>query len=120
MNQKEDIKVLRKYLKQYRDCYARLKDIERRLMNTRSDEEQRKLNSAYAEATIHIRNVYRIIKLTDDEKERRILELHYLDGKSWEGISKNVNYSYGYCTHIEEAALRKLVNCEEIKNLLKK
>ena len=43
MNQKEDIKVLRKYLKQYRDCYARLKDIERRLMNTRSDEEQRKL-----------------------------------------------------------------------------
>ena len=57
MNQKEDIKVLRKYLKQYRDCYARLKDIERRLMNTRSDEEQRKLNSAYAEATIHIRNV---------------------------------------------------------------
>ncbi len=120
MTQKEDIKVLRKYLKQYRDCYARVKDIERRLMNTRCDEEHSKLNAAYSEATIHIRNVYRIIKLAEDEKERRILELHYLDGKSWKGISKNVNYSYGYCTHIEEAALSKLIKVEEIKNLLKK
>lgn len=118
MTKKEYVKSLRGYLKQFKDCRARVKELERRILTVQSMEEREKLTAAYGEAFLHARNVFKFIELTEGEKEKRVLELHYIDCKSWGEIARAVKYSYGYCTHIEEAALRSLVDKKEVIAIL--
>ena len=114
----EYIKLLRKYFKQFRDYRTREKELSRRILFAVTDEERGRYQKEAEEIASFIKAGFDIIGQTESIKERRIIELHYVDGKSWDEIAARVNYSYSYCTHLEDAALKRLSAQSSVKAVL--
>lgn len=114
----EYIKLLRKYFKQFRDYRTREKELSRRILFAVTDEERKRYAGEMKEVGKIIQCGFGMIEEIENIKARRVIELHYADGKSWREISLRVNYSYGYCTHLEDNALKELAGKEKIRQIL--
>ena len=119
MEEKESRKRLRNYLKNYRSWQAQAKEIEGASARGEVlDSLRGMLNDAKDEFVSKCRIVRIILGYTKDGKERRIMNMLYVDGKSMEQIAKELKYSYGYCANIELKAIDRMSKDASIMQLV--
>lgn len=109
MTKKEYIKALREYLKKYPEYRKRISDLSARVSRAVVRCEADYLLSEIQEVSGEIKKILAVIRVAESSREKQILELRYIDGRSWEEVARRMNYSYYYCVHIEDAAVKKLV-----------
>ena len=114
----EYIKLLRKYFKRFRDYRTREKELSRRILFAVTDEERKRYAEEMEEISEVVQCGFKMIGEIENIKARRVVELHYADGKNWREISMRINYSYGNCTHLEDNALKELAGKEKIRQIL--
>jgi len=117
---KENRKKLRGYLKSYRMWQAQARDIERSIANGEVPESLRTEFVKVKDDFVNkCRNVQIILGHTRSELERRILNMRYVSGKSMKQIAREVGYSNGYCGNVEINAINRLSADLEIMQLVR-
>ncbi len=80
-------------------------------IETRIEEQKKRVETA-------LLNVMDIIDLLDeDSTERMILELRFIDCKSWKAIGKEIHLSKRSCFNYQNRALEKLLECGVLSSL---
>lgn len=145
----EDLKLLKKYMGQYYRSRIRKKQLETRLreicaeMTTPADREpDRPANQTGSEtaslayrkseyetriqgqkeaaekALLKVMDILDFLEPNNDE--RMVLELRYIDNKSWEGVARAACMSRSVCFEKHKAGLEKLLTYKRVKAVLKK
>lgn len=131
-------KEKKEYLQRFRAAEAECLDIDRRIRELRSrytaraiqyddmpkahnsehdlseyaaelDQLEAELKVAYAEAVRIQREIYTAIKAVGDGTLRRVLELRYVDGYTWEKIAVAIDRSYQWVCELHGRALQEFV-----------
>lgn len=120
MDNFENRKRLREYLKNYRMWQAQARDIERSLTSGEMPDSLRvELAKVKDDFIGKCRNVQIILGYAKSELERRILNLCYVNGKSMKQIAREVGYSSGYCGNIESKTIKRMSESSEIMLLIR-
>lgn len=120
----------KKYLKQYAPCLAAVKDTERSLVDLEMEirdflrhididllesyveslKQARKmlLQMRYRKRSLYL-DIYKKIEKMEDETEKRVLRLKYLEGYSWEQVAEEIGYSVRQIHNIHKRALENLI-----------
>lgn len=120
----------KKYLKQYAPCLAVVKDTERSLVDLEMEIRDFirhidiDLLESYFESLKQVRktllqmryrkwflylDIYNKIEKMEDETEKRVLRLKYLEGYSWEQVAEEIGYSIRQIHNIHKRALENLI-----------
>lgn len=128
MMQNSDVKK-KKYLKQYIPCVMSVREIERTLTSLENElkaflshvdirlliEYFEKINQVkklllqarYRKWFTYL-EVYKCIEKLEDETEKRVLRLKYLEGYSWDQVADDMGYSVRQIHNIHKKALGNL------------
>ena len=119
MKQNEKAQKLREYLRNYTSCQSRKESLTK-CLERETDDAVRKIQSADKEKmSIYCENVLLIMNyLAPDSLARQIFDKHYLQGLSMDLTADALGYSYGYCANVESAAIKQLVQKEEVMLLI--
>lgn len=128
----------KEYLRQYRTAEQKCFDIDRRIQMLRSkyaaraivysdmpkshstehdlseyaaalDALERDLRAAYTEAINKQREIYLAVQTVEDVRLRRILELRYVDGLTWQAIADLFKQDIRHITRLHGQALDKFI-----------
>lgn len=119
----------KKYLNQYAPCVEAVKEIERSLADLEKEIREFlrcidiELLKSYFESLKQVRkmlfqaryrkwflylDIYKKIEKMEDETERRVLRLKYLEGYSWEQVAEEIGYSVRQIHNIHKKSLENL------------
>lgn len=119
MKQNEKAQKLREYLRNYTSCQSRKESLTKCLERETDDAVRKILFADKEKISAHCENVLLIMDyLAPDSLARQIFDKHYLQGMSMERTSFALSYSYGYCANVESAAIKQLVQKEEVMLLI--
>lgn len=119
MKQNEKAQKLREYLRNYTSCQSRKESLTKCLERETDDAVRKILSADKEKMSIYCENVLLIMNyLAPDSLARQIFDKHYLQGLSMDLTADALGYSYGYCANVESAAIKQLVQKEEVMLLI--
>lgn len=119
MKQNEKAQKLREYLRNYTSCQSRKESLTKCLERETDDAVRKILSADKEKISAHCENVLLIMNyLAPDSLARQIFDKHYLQGLSMDLTADALGYSYGYCANVESAAIKQLVQKEEVMLLI--
>lgn len=119
MKQNEKAQKLREYLRKYTSCQSRKKSLTKCLEKEMDDAARKLLSADKEKLSVHCDNVLLIMDyLAPDSLARQIFDKHYLQDLSMDLTADALGYSYGYCANVESAAIKQLVQKEEVMLLI--
>lgn len=119
MKQNEKAQKLREYLRNFTSCQSREESLTKCLKRETDDAVRKILSADKEKMSIHCENVLLIMNyLAPDSLARQIFDKHYLQGLSMDLTADALGYSYGYCANVESAAIKQLVQKEEVMLLI--
>lgn len=66
------------------------------------------VNRMYSEATETMKDIVHAINTLEDPVERAVMELHYINGYTWEQVAVHVGYTWRQVHRYHGSALQKL------------